>query len=128
MLLTPENAEIEMASTIAVALGQQHHQLADVTDFYAMIHIGGGKSRDMLMKLTTLDMHPAKFPQGAVRGSVFGRVPAVLHCPADTTAAEFDLIIRRSHADYLWCLLALAGREFGLPEQKPAGRVRLARS
>jgi sarcosine oxidase subunit alpha len=128
MLLTPENAEIEMASTIAVPLGQQHYQLADVTDFYTMIRIGGGKSRDMLMKLTTLDMHPAKFPQGAVKGSVFGRVPAVLHCPADTTAAEFDLIIRRSHADYLWCLLALAGREFGLPEQKPAGRVRLARS
>jgi hypothetical protein len=51
-----------------------------------------------------------------------------LHCPlgARLDAPDFDLIIRRSHADYLWCLLALAGREFGLPEQKPEGRVKLA--
>ena len=64
----------------------------------------------------------------SVKGSIFGRVPAVLYCPAAANAAapEFDLIIRRSHADYLWCLLALAGYEYGLPEQKPEGHVKLA--
>jgi heterotetrameric sarcosine oxidase gamma subunit len=128
MLLTPEDVETELRSTIAAALRQYHHQITDVSDHDTIIRAGGAKSREMLMKLTTLDLHPEKFPQGAVKGSVFGRVSAVMHCPHGATkgASDFDLIIRRSHADYLWRLLALAGREFGLPEQKAAGRGQLA--
>lgn len=128
MLLTPENAENDLAATIGATLRQCQHQVTDVTDHYTNICVAGEKSREMLMKVTTLDMHPMKFAQGEVKGSIFGRVPAVLHCPAETDASvvEFDLIVRRSHADYLWCLLALAGYEYGLPEQKPEGRVKLA--
>ncbi len=128
MLLTPESEERTVSTAIETALAGQYHQVTDVTDYYTVIRIGGAKAREMLMKLTTLDMHPAKFPEGAVKGSIFGRVPAVLHCPtgASADAPDFDLVIRRSHADYLWCLLALAGREYGLPEQTPDGRVKLA--
>ena len=130
MLLTPENEESAITATIETAIQAIHHQLTDVSDYYTIIRLSGQRSREMLMKLTTLDMHPAKFPQGAVKGSIFGRVPATLHYPAEASADEpvFDLIIRRSHADYLWCLLALAGHEYGLPEQKPEGRVKLATS
>jgi heterotetrameric sarcosine oxidase gamma subunit len=128
MLLTPESEERTISAAIETALAGQHHQITDVTDYYTVIRVGGAKARKMLMKLTTLDMHPSKFPEGAVKGSIFGRVPAVLHCPAGARAepSDFDLIIRRSHADYLWCLLALAAREYGLPEQTPEGRVKLA--
>jgi heterotetrameric sarcosine oxidase gamma subunit len=128
MLLTPENDESAIAARIEAELQGIHHQVTDVTDHHTIIRLSGEKAREMLMKLSTLDMHPAKFPQGTVKGSIFGRVPSVLHCPlgARLDAPDFDLIIRRSHADYLWCLLALAGREFGLPEQKPEGRVKLA--
>ena len=128
MLLTPENDESAIAEKAVSALNGIHHQLADVTDYYTMIRLSGEKAREMLMKLTTLDMHPASFPPGMVKASIFGRVPATLHIPAMPAgeAENFDLFIRRSHADYLWCLLALAGYEYGLPEQKPEGRVKLA--
>ena len=128
MLLTSENEERTVETAVETALKDQHYQITDVSDDYTVIRLSGEKSREMLMKLTTLDMHPDKFPEGSVKGSIFGRVPAVLYCPAAANAAapEFDLIIRRSHADYLWCLLALAGYEYGLPEQKPEGHVKLA--
>jgi sarcosine oxidase subunit gamma len=32
----------------------------------------------------------------------------------------FRIFIRWSMADYLWCALADAGREWGVPEQQPA--------
>ena len=128
MLLTAEGEEKTLLATMENALKGIHHQLVDVTDYYTIIQLSGAHSREMLAKLTTLDLHPRAFPDGAVKGSIFGRAPATLYQrPTDgTEAASFEIIIRRSHADYLWCLLALAGREFGLPEQQPEGRVKLA--
>ncbi len=128
MLLTPENDEKALAAEMETSLQSVHHQTVDVTDYYTIIGLSGEHSRDMLAKLTTLDLHPRAFAAGAVKGSVFARVPAILHGSTDGTghAPAFELIIRWSHADYLWCLLALAGREYGLPEQTPEGRVALA--
>lgn len=124
LLLTPEGEEKSISSAIESGLRGVHFQLAEVTDHYTVIRLGGAQARQLLMKLTTLDMHPRAFLGGAVKGSIFGRVQATLHLPAGETA--FDLIVRWSHADYLWCLLAMAGREYGLPEQMPQGRVKLA--
>jgi heterotetrameric sarcosine oxidase gamma subunit len=128
ILLTPENDERALAAEIETSLRPVHHQTVEVSDYYTIISIGGEHSRNMLAKLTTLDLHPRAFAAGAVKGSIFARVPAILHGSTDGTADApgFELIIRWSHADYLWCLLALAGREFGLPEQRPEGRVTLA--
>jgi heterotetrameric sarcosine oxidase gamma subunit len=127
MLLTPENDEKALASTIGSVLRPIHHQTVEVSDYYTIIGIGGEHSRSMLAKLTTLDLHPRAFAAGAVKGSIFARVPAILRAAGGTAESPaFEVIIRWSHADYLWCLLALAGREFGLPEQRPEGHVTLA--
>lgn len=128
MLLTAESEEKTLLATIKNTLDGIHHQLVDITDYYTMIRLSGAHSREMLAKLTTLDLHPRAFPEGAVKGSIFGRLPATLYRRPLENAEEasFELFIRRSHADYLWCLLALAGREYGLPEQQPEGRVKLA--
>lgn len=129
MLHCGEGDERVMMATIETALTGIHHQVVDVTDYYTIIRVSGPASRDMLQKVTTLDLHPRSFPAGAIKGSIFGRVPSVLHRPANEGSDEdpvFDLIIRGSHADYLWCLIAWAGREYGLPEQTPEGRVKLA--
>jgi hypothetical protein len=37
----------------------------------------------------------------------------------------FRLLIRWSMADYLWCLLADAGREWGMPAEVPVKGERL---
>lgn len=130
LLLLPEGRAAAYVQSMEGMLSGVHRQIVDMTDHYATIRITGAASREVLAKITTLDMHRRAFAVGAVKGSVFGRVTAWLHL-AEILEGEipcFDLIVRRSHADYLWCLLAAAGREYGLPEQVPLGQVTLARS
>ena len=120
MLVTaPEDAG-GLAIAARAALAGTHHQLVDVSDYYTIVEIAGPKAREALMKLTTLDLHPRCFRPGMVTGSVFGKVNAVLWLPLESAGEQaFSLLIRWSMADYLWCAVADAGREWGMPEQTP---------
>lgn len=124
LLISGAETAVDLLSRLTDALAGTHHQLVEVTDQLTTISLSGGKAREMLMKLTTLDMHPSRFRLGEVAGSNFGGATATLHMTADNPPG-FDLFVRRSFADYLWCALAEAGREFGLPEQVPKGGERM---
>lgn len=122
LLLTQPGKEDALQDKLSKALSGTHHQIVNVTDQHTVITLSGDKAREMLMKLTTLDLHPSQFKPGNVAGSMFGNTVATLHMTSGDKKGEapsFDLIVRRSFADYLWCALADAGREFGLPEQEP---------
>lgn len=125
MIVTQPDAETAMAATLAGKLGDTPHQVADVTDYYTTIAVNGGHARHALSKLTTLDMHERGFAIGDVKGSVFAKATGVLHLTGDDPAPAFDLYIRASMADYLWCLLAAAGREVGMVQEHPRGGERL---
>ncbi len=120
MLVTAQAEAKERASTARGVLVGVHHQLADVSDYYTIIEVAGPRARELLMKLTTLDVHPRVFRGGMVAGSMFGRANAFLWLPlAARDANAFNLFVRWSMADYLWCLIADAGREWGVPEETP---------
>jgi sarcosine oxidase subunit gamma len=113
------------------ALAKTHFQITDVSDYYTVIEVSGPRARDALMKLTTLDIHPREFRVGQVAGSVFGHANAWLWLTGDSDddGPAFWLIVRWSMADYLWCLLAECGREWGMPEEQPvAGEAMLQAS
>jgi heterotetrameric sarcosine oxidase gamma subunit len=121
MLLTA-TGETEKRSREALdVLAGTHHQLVEVTDYYTIIELAGSRAGPLLMKLTTLDLHPRAFRVGMVTGSLFGRANAMISQVADDAEGGpvFRLFIRWSMADYLWCLIADAGREWGVPEQVP---------
>lgn len=118
----------ENLAALQASLAGQHHQLVEVTDAYAGIEIAGSTCREVLAKLTAIDLHPRAFQPGDAVATNMAKSNIWLWLQPDTAqmdAAAFRLIVRRSHADYLWCLLAEAGREFGLPAQTPTGSVRL---
>lgn len=120
MLVTGPGEAAERLSAAGEALAGVHHQFVDVSDYYTVIEVAGRQSRELLMKLTTLDLHPRAFKAGMVTGSVFGRANAMIWQAGDDSGEGgpvFRLFIRWSMADYLWCLLADAGREWGMPEQ-----------
>jgi sarcosine oxidase subunit gamma len=128
MLVTAEGEAAERADKARAALAGVHHQLVDVGDYYTTIEIAGARSRELLMKLTTLDVHARGFRAGMVAGSVFGRANATIWQSADDAedgGPVFRLFIRWSMADYLWCLIADAGREWGVPEEVPLKGERL---
>ena len=118
MLLSPSDDASAVAAKASDAMAGLRHQLVDVGDYYTVIETSGAKAREALMKLTTLDLHQRAFPPGRVAGSVFGRANATLWLRSEAPdEARFWLLIRWSMADYLWRLLADAGREWGVPEQ-----------
>lgn len=122
MFVTAPQEADDHAARARRALEGVHHQLVDVGDYYTVIEIVGPQARSLLMKLTTLDLHPRAFHIGMVAGSVFGRANAWLwHTGEDAADGSplFRLLTRWSMADYLWCLLANAGREWAVPEQVP---------
>jgi sarcosine oxidase, subunit gamma len=127
LLLTQPGHETGLASDLGAALAGHHHQLVDVTDSYTTISLSGVRARDMLMKITTIDFHPRAFSLGQGVTSNFGRVIAFVRQVVDDKDASgpcFDLVVRASMADYLWCLLCEAGHEWGLIELDPRGMVR----
>ena len=125
-VVTARDGQTAVADALEKDLSGIHHQVADVSSYYTTIELAGPRSREMLMKLTTLDMHPRAFKAGQVAGSMFGVAQATLwQVDADDPqggadgGTVFRLFVRRSMADYLWCVLAEAGFEWGMPRQAP---------
>jgi len=115
-------------ANLATALADTHYQLADVSDYYTLIEVAGPRARNALMKLTTLDIHRREFQAGQVAGGIFGHANAWLWLADenDDDGPAFRLVVRWSMADYLWCLLADCGRQWGMPQEQPlAGEVLL---
>ena len=130
MIVGEDNIAAKTAN-LATMLGNTHYQLADVSDYYTVIEISGPRAREALMKLTTLDIHRREFQLGQVAGGVFGHANAwlLLTGESDDDGPAFQLFVRWSMADYLWCLLAECGREWGMPEETPlAGETQLPAS
>lgn len=128
MLVTAPEAAMSSFEKARQALAGTHHQLTDVSDYYTVVEVVGPPARDLLMKLTTLDLHPRSFKPGMVTGSLFGRVNATiwqLGKNGQESRDAFRLFVRWSMADHLWCLLADAGREWGVPQQVPIKGERL---
>ena len=137
MIITLAGGEHELAAKLAGKLQSLHHQVVDVTDYYTTIALSGTRSREMLMKLSTIDFHPRALTSGTAVTTMLAKANAtVLLIESDTGGtgtgtgtssvldnAIFEIIVRRSMADYLWCLLCEAGHEFGLTQTAPIGRV-----
>ncbi len=121
-LLTAPGTEAALAGDLGKALAGIHHQVADVTDYYTTIALEGPRTREMLMTLATVDLHPRAFKPGEAVLTNLGRANPLLIC---TAADAFEIQIRISMADYLWCSLLEAGHEWGLPEERPKGEVKL---
>jgi sarcosine oxidase subunit gamma len=127
LIAPPEQGDAAFADA-SKALASVHHQLVAVSDYYTVIEVSGPKARATLAKLTTLDLHRRAFKPGTVAGSMFARAQATLWQVSDDGAEGgplFRLFVRWSIADYLWCVIADAAREFGVPETKPVGGEKL---
>ncbi|MEM8812327.1 MAG: sarcosine oxidase subunit gamma family protein [Pseudomonadota bacterium] len=127
MVVGAADSESDIQQRLSDALSGVHHQVANVTDYYTTISLSGSAARSVLMKLTMLDVHKRAFKAGEVRGTMLMHCQAIIHQTAedDADGPAFDIHVRWSMADYLWCLIAEAGREFGLPAQTPITGERL---
>ncbi len=57
------------------------------------------------------DVHPSNFPVGKAVGSIFAKSQCVIRHTGEDT---WELVVRRSFADYFWLWLQDASAEYGL--------------
>jgi sarcosine oxidase subunit gamma len=113
MLVTPTDAQGELARSLEQALEGQHVAVTDVSGSQCAIAISGPRARDLLAKGCGLDLHPRAFAPGQCAQSLVAKA-GVLICHWDEPPS-FELFVRRSFSEYLWNWLQAAARSFPEP-------------
>ena len=78
------------------------------------LSVAGPKSRDVLQKLTHLDLSDTAFPFMAIREIDLGMAPVILGRVSYTGDLGYELWIKPEYQRYLFDLIMEAGREFGI--------------
>ena len=88
-----------------------HYSLVNGSGGMTVYKLRGRHVVDMLKKSTPVDLHDSEFPVGKVVSTVFAKSGAVIR---RTGESEFELVVRRSFADYIWLWIQDASQEYGL--------------
>lgn len=88
-----------------------HYQVVNISGGWTIYKLSGENVVDVLKKSTIVDVHPSKFPVGKVVTTTFAKSGAIIRRSGES---EFELVVRRSFADYLWLWIQDASREYGL--------------
>jgi len=88
-----------------------HFALVNGSGGFTVYALRGERVLDLLMKSTPIDVHLSQFPIGKVVSTVFAKAGGSLR-RIDTNC--FELLLRRSFADYIWLWIQDASKEFGL--------------
>ncbi|UTW08095.1 sarcosine oxidase subunit gamma [Pseudomonas benzenivorans] len=111
LLVVPGGSEFEVERKLRAGLAGHHHQVVNVSGGQTIVELSGPKVRELLMKSTSYDVHPRNFPVGKAVGTVFAKSQLVIRHTGEDT---WELLVRRSFADYIWLWLQDACAEFGL--------------
>jgi len=85
--------------------------IVNVSGGFTSLMLHGVNAIDVLKKSTGYDVHASNFMSGKVVNTVFAKAQVTLRC-IDTN--QYELIIRRSFADYVWHWIQVASAEYGL--------------
>lgn len=111
LFICPGGEEFAAEQRLHEALNGEHVQVVNVSGGQTVLELTGPNVRDVLMKSTSYDVHPDNFPVGKGVGTVFAKSQLIIRRMGEST---WELVIRRSFADYWWMWLQDASAEYGL--------------
>ncbi|WP_286237887.1 sarcosine oxidase subunit gamma [Neptuniibacter halophilus] len=88
-----------------------HYSLVNGSGGSTVLELSGPNVVDLLKKCVPVDLHASEFPVGKVVSTVFAKSTATVRRKSEQ---QFELVIRRSFADYIWLWIQDASREYGL--------------
>ncbi|MFQ3235786.1 MAG: sarcosine oxidase subunit gamma [Paraglaciecola sp.] len=88
-----------------------HFAVSDISGAQTMLEISGEDCLPLLQKSIGYDLHLDSFPINKVIGTALAKSSAHIR---RTGEHNFQLIIRRSFADYIWLWLQQSSKEYGL--------------
>ena len=99
LIVTPVGQQGELQSALLKALDGVFSSVVDNSSGLTMIRISGANAANLLATDCPLDLHPSRFKHGQCAQTRLARAGMTLSPLAD--GSGFDVIIRRSFADYL---------------------------
>lgn len=111
LLVVPQGEEFAAEQRLHDALAGLHIQVVNVSGGQTLLELSGDNVRELLMKSTPYDVHPSNFPVGKAVGTHFAKSQLVIRHTAENV---WELVVRRSFADYIWLWLQDASAEYGL--------------
>jgi sarcosine oxidase, subunit gamma len=111
LLVTPPKKEATLSQTIAAAAQNRFFSLTDVTHGNTTIRVHGPRAIQMLNKGCSLDLVPSVSRATWCAQTLLAKAHIILRVVNDPAA--FDLIVRRSFAEYLALWLRDASLEYG---------------
>lgn len=96
--------------TLSMHLKDHHASINSQTGGLVQLNITGKKTRQLIAKGSTLDLHPRVFLTGHCAQSGFAKASILIALNNDDPL--FTLIVRRSYAEYVALWLKKSGEEF----------------
>jgi heterotetrameric sarcosine oxidase gamma subunit len=88
--------------------------VTDVTSVYAQFLLAGLRSRDLLRKLTSLNVSDRKLPNLACAQTSLAHVHTLVLRQDLESVPAFHLLVTRDYAESVWESLLHAGAEFSI--------------
>jgi sarcosine oxidase subunit gamma len=111
LIITPAQRQGSLMQDLRQALGDSLFALTDVSHAHTVIGIDGINAAQTLAKGCSLDMHPAVFGSRQCAQTLLAKASVVIW---PNTENGFEILVRRSFAEYLWHWLEDASGEYGL--------------
>ena len=102
LLIAPRERLGDALSSLRAALAGRHAMVVDVSDARASFAVTGRAARDVLAKLTPIDLAPEAFGPGAFRRTRLAQVAAAVACVGGDA---FEVLASRSVAAYAFAAL-----------------------
>lgn len=116
-LICSESADAHtLLKKLHAALAGEVYALTDVSAGQVRLQLSGDAARHVLARGCTLDFDPAVFGPGQCAQSGLAKATVLIALHDDTPC--FEIMVRRSFADYVLRWLNHAGREYGLKVQE----------
>ncbi len=101
----------DLVVALSNAFKENHAAATDLSGGQILLAVAGSSVREFLSKASTLDLHEQAFALNRCAQSTFAKTGALY---ALRDADVFELVIRRSFADYAARWMLHAGQEFGI--------------
>jgi sarcosine oxidase subunit gamma len=111
LLVTAGERRSALERELRAALDGVHAAITDVSGGQTVVVLRGARVRELLAKGCPLDLHPRAFDVGQCAQSHLAKAPILIRL-LDREPA-FEIVVRRSFADYLWLWMEDAAGEYG---------------
>jgi sarcosine oxidase subunit gamma len=118
LIVTPTEREGVIARELRAGLADLFVAVTEISGGQTVIALRGDAVRELLAKGCPLDLHARVFGVDRCAQSHLAKAPILVRQVDE--APSFEIVVRRSFADYLWTWLEDAASEYGLAIEVPA--------